>query len=133
MWPSPTLALKVTGGVFATGWVCGKRRTRRWGCTGDLSACRCTSLPSGGLGVASPRPGGATLIGCHREVVGIAALVASSGVLMLRGADQSQTRQFEHRTRRRRRRPWRACCALARTPAVEGLTVHITAASTSST
>jgi len=64
-------------------------------------------------------------VGCELLVVSIAALVASSGVLMLRGADQSQTRQFEHRTRRRRRRrrrrSWRACCALARTPAVEGL------------
>ena len=59
-------------------------------------------------------------------MVSIAAMVALSGVLMLCGADKSQARWFEHRTRRRRRRSsWRACCTLARTPAVEGLVVHI--------
>ena len=91
------------------------------GCIGNLWGCPRRSLPSGELGAAP-----STHVGCELLVVSIAAMVALSGVLMLCGADKSQARWFEHRTRRRRRRSsWRACCTLARTPAVEGLVVHI--------
>ena len=55
----------------------------RCGLIGNASGCPRRSLPSCRRGAAPSRPLGATHVGCHRQVMSTAAMVASSGVLML--------------------------------------------------
>jgi len=98
----------------------------RCGLIGNASGCPRRSLPSCGRGAAPSRPLGATYAGCHRQVMSTAAIVASCGVLMLSRAS-ARVRLAGSSTPLVAVRDCRpACCALSRTPAVEGLTVHIT-------
>ena len=66
-----------------------------------------------------------TYAGCHRQVMSTAAMVASSGVLMLSRASARVRLAGSIAPLVAVRDCRRACCARARTPAVEGLTVHI--------
>jgi len=95
---------------------------RRCGCIGNFWGCPRGSLHLGELGAEPSRPRGATHLGFHRQAVGIAAMVATSGVLMLNGAGQSRIRWFDHAPGRR------ACWTLARPAPVGGTVVHITRA-----
>jgi len=58
------------------------------------SACQRRSLPSCGRGAAPSRPLGATQVDCHRQGVGVGAMVASSGVLMLSRASGVHSRKI---------------------------------------